>query len=154
MNIDISNDKYIVYLKKEQISNIDFSSKIEVEELFKNLFLKIKKLNNIELKGFFYIKVYLNEFFGAVLEFVRDEVEYYDYLSNKIDMQIEIMDDSIILKEYENIDDVKDNMFYLYDEKYYTKYTNDFDSEFYRIVYGEETNYIVDNSLICYLKKV
>ena len=152
MNIDKLNDKYVVYLKKDKISNIDFSSKTEVETLFKEVFLKIKKKINIELSGMFYIKVYLNNLFGAVLVFEKEE-EYYDYLINKIDMQIDIIKDSNILKEYDNMNYIKEDIFYVYNDLYYTKYNNDKDSEFYKIIYGDKAEEILDTSFVCHLKK-
>lgn len=153
MNLVVSNDKYVIYLKKEEISDIDFSSKVQVESLFKTLFLKIKNRVNMELNGMFNIKVYLNNLFGAILVFEKEE-EYYDYLINKIDMKIEIIEDSNILKEYEDINYIKDDTFYIYNDLYYTKYDNDIDSEFYKIIYGDIANEILDKSLVCHLKKV
>lgn len=144
------NNKYIIYLKENEIKNIDFKNKIEVEELFKNLFLKLKKRYD-EINGFFYITVYLNKYL-TVVELEKEESEY-EYLSSKIDMQIEVLEDSIILKEYDNINYVKGNTFYVCNNKYYTKYLDDKDMEFFNIVYGEEVDNILYNSSICHLKK-
>ena len=152
MNLEVIDDKYVVYLKKKDIENTNFSMKSEVEELFKELFLKIKKKINIELSGFFFIKVYLNDSFGAVIEFYGDK-EYYDYLTNKIDMQVEIINDAIILKEYDDINYIKDSTFYVYNNLFYTKYNNDKDSEFYKIIYGDKASNILDTSFVCHLKK-
>lgn len=144
------NNKYIIYLKENEIKNIDFKNKIEVEELFKNLFLKLKKRYD-EINGFFYITVYLNKYL-TVVEFEKEESDY-EYLSSKIDMQIEVLENSTILKEYDNINYVKSNTFYVYNNKYYTKYLDDKDMEFFNIVYGEEVDRVLEKSSVCYLKK-
>ena len=144
------DNKYIIYLKKEDIKNINFKNKEEVEELFKKLFLKLKKRYD-DINGFFFITVYLNKNI-TVVELEKEESEY-EYLSSKIDMQIEVLEDSIILKEYNNINYIKSNTFYLYNNKYYTKYKDDKDIEFFNIIYGEEVEEILYNSSVCHLKK-
>ncbi len=144
------NNKYIICLKKKDIAGINFDNKKEVEDLFKKIFLKLKKRYE-DINGFFYIKVYLNKYIGVV-ELEKEESDY-EYLSSKIDMQIEILEDANILKEYDNINYVKDSTFYMYNDKYYTKYLDDIDSEFFKIIYGIDAETIINNSIICHLKK-
>lgn len=144
------DNKYIIYLKKKDIENLDFKNKNEVEELFKKIFLKLKKRYD-DINGFFYITVYLNKYL-TVVELEKEESEY-EYLSSKIDMQIDVLEDSIILKEYDNINYIKSNTFYIYNNKYYTKYNEDDDIEFFNIIYGKEVDNVLYNSSICHLKK-
>lgn len=144
------DNKYIVYLKERETKNINFKNKEEVEKLFKKIFLELKKKYD-DINGFFFITVYLNKHL-TVLELEKEESDY-EYLSSKIDMQIEVLENSNVLKEYENINYIKSNTFYIYNNKYYIKYLDDKDMEFFNVVYGEEADNILYNSSICHLKK-
>lgn len=154
MKIEIYSDKYIVYLNNDLIKNINFKVKKEVEDCFREVFIKIKKRLNKELNGFFNIQVYLNNKFGAIVSIEKEDIEYYEYLSNQIDMQIKIDDKTSILKEYDDVFNINSEYAYYYDNKYYIDYIDIDNPEFYNIVYGEKANYIKLKSKKLPLKKI
>lgn len=154
MKIEIYSDKYIVYLNNDLIKNINFKVKKEVEDCFRKVFIKIKKRLNKELNGFFNIQVYLNNKFGAIVSIEKEDIEYYEYLSNQIDMQIKIDDKTSILKEYDDVFNINSEYAYYYDNKYYVDYIDIDNPEFYNIVYGEKANYIKLKSKKLPLKKI
>lgn len=144
MKFEIYEDKYIVFLNKEEIKDINFKEKEEVETCFKNVFSKLKKRLNDNLNGFFYIKTYLDTTFGVILVITKEDLEYYDYFSNQIDMQIEIEENSIILLEFEDFFDINSVNIIKYDNKFYTRYYDDINClEFSNIVYGDMVDEIL-----------
>ena len=87
MRLETDNDKIIVYLKKELIGSIDFSDMDNLENYFKNIFLKLKNIYEIELKGYYNINVYIDKIYGIVLELIQENIEYGEYF-NQIEMRI------------------------------------------------------------------
>lgn len=150
MKIEIYENKYLVFLNKQTISNIDFKIKKQVETCFRDIFSKIKKRLDKDINGLFNIKVYLNDLFGSILIIEKENIEYYDYFSNQIDMQIEIEYDAPILLEFNDIFDVilKGKVF-SFNKKYYIEYTDDIKYiEFSNIIYGEKARNIIKKSVV------
>ena len=59
MHIDIVDDlNMIIYLQNDRIKNIDFSDKSDLQDYFKDLFVKLKNNYNININGYYYINVY------------------------------------------------------------------------------------------------
>lgn len=119
MKIRLIDDKIILYLKQNQI-DVDFKNISKLEDYFKNLFRKLKRLANIILNGFYNIDIYLDRLYGAIIEIKKEEIEYLEYEENQIDMHITIHD-TTILYEIEDILDIKQDeyIYYLYKGKYY-----------------------------------
>lgn len=145
MKFELEENKYIVILDKLNIREVDFKIKKQVENCFRTVFNRIKKRLNKDINGFFNIKVYLNDDLGAILVIDKEELEYYDYFSNQIDMQINIEYDSIILLEFDDIFDIEDNnQIYMYNNKFYIKYVENLKyMEFSNIIYGEAAEDII-----------
>lgn len=153
MKLDLEDDRYIVFLKKDNIKDVDFRIKKQVEECFRNIFKKIRKRLDKDINGFFNITVYLNDSFGAILIIEKEELEYYDYFKNQIDMQINIEYDSIILLEFDDIFNISVNLdnVYMYNNKFYIKYVEDIKKlEFSRIIYGKEAENVIEKGIILY----
>ncbi len=153
MKFDIYDDKYLVFLNRDFIKDIDFKIKNQVEECFRKVFTKMKNRTENDLSGFFNIKVYLNNDFGAILIIDKENSEYYDYYSLQIDMQIEIEYDALILLEFNELFDIKNNIdnIYFYKDKYYIKYNNDINYlEFSNIIYGKNADEVLKNGVTLY----
>ena len=144
MKFEVYDDKYIVFLNKEEIKNINFKIKDQVEECFKKVFSKLKRRLTNDLSGFFYITAYLDHTFGVVLVITKEDLEYYDYFSNQIDMQIEIEQDSKILLEFEDLFYINSNNIVSYNGKFYTRYNDGLNYlEFSNIIYGDKVEEIL-----------
>lgn len=150
MKIEVYEDDYIVYLNKDKIKNIDFKIKKQVESCFREVFSKIKKRLDKDINGLFSINVYLNDSFGAILNIEKENIEYYDYFSNQIDMQIEIEYDAKILLEFDDIFNIKcNNNIRRYNKKYYIEYDDDIRYvEFSNVIYGLKVNNILKKGII------
>lgn len=150
MKIEMFENKYLVFLNKEKISNIDFKIKKQVETCFRDIFSKIKKRSDKDISGLFNIKVYLNDLFGSILIIEKENIEYYEYFSNQIDMQIEIEYDATVLLEFNDIFDViSKRKIFSFNKKYYIEYIEDINyTEFSNIVYGEKAENIMKKAVV------
>ena len=121
MKIEQINDKIIIYLKKEQIDNINFKDIDELEDYFKNLFLKLNRIVDIDINGFYLLNIYLDDYYGAALEIIKEEDTYTFYLDGQIDMRINIIKTDFLYEiDNYNIDRSKFDI-YLYENKIYIK---------------------------------
>ena len=84
----INNNFFIIYLKKVIINSVDFNRREELEDYFKSLFVKLKRIYNVDIKGYYNIKVFIDKYYGVVLEIKKEDVEYYSYFDNSVDMRI------------------------------------------------------------------
>ena len=88
----IDNFTLDVYIKKELIDNIDFNNKEDLEKYLKSLFKTLKNNYDIVIEGFYEITVYTDKYYGVVLHLEKDELDYYDYFKNQVDMRIVTVD--------------------------------------------------------------
>lgn len=151
--ITMDLDSIILYL-----SDMDFSleENIDVlEEKFREIFLHLKGLYDIDIKGYYRIDIYKDKFYGVIVEIEKEEFEYFDCFDNQVDMRISIHDD-FIFYEFDDFFSVPETLskklqFYIYHDKIYGK-LNDFVSEIdgsklqeysSSVLYGSNTKYIL-----------
>ena len=93
MNIKFITELILdIYIKRELIDNIDFNNKNDLEKYLKKLFKILKNKYNITIEGFYDITVYIDKYYGVVIHMEKDDVEYYDYFKNQVDMRIITID--------------------------------------------------------------
>jgi len=85
-----------IYIKKELIDNIDFNNKDDLQKYLKNLFKILKNKYSVVIEGFYDITVYVDKFYGVVIHMEKDDIEYYDYFKNQVDMRIITIDTSFL----------------------------------------------------------
>lgn len=95
-----------IYIKKESINNIDFNDKNDLEKYLKSLFKTLKKKYEIVIEGFYEITVYVDKYYGVVLHLEKDELDYYDYFKNQVDMRIVTVDTNFMYL----VDDIPNNI--------------------------------------------
>ena len=144
VKIDLIGSVYIIYLKKE-ILDIDFNNKEHLESYFKQLFKKLKRIYNIEIKGYYNIKVYVDKNYGVVLEIKKEEFDYYDYLDNQVDMRISIIEtkflyevNDVILKDKVDVYKLNDHL-YLSIKNELSIQEMSYLTEFSKIIYNTDT---------------
>lgn len=89
----IDEDNIIVFLNTINLKEMDFSNKEDLESKFKDLFLKLKYIYNINIRGYYSINIYIDKIYGAILEIEHENIEYFDYFENKVDMRINVLSD-------------------------------------------------------------
>ena len=159
MRVDINSDEeIIVFLSKSYIPELNFIDRKKTEIYFKNLFRKLSKNYNIETNGFYDVNVYINNYYGYVLEIIIDNMDYYTYFGNQIDMKINIIKDNDFLYEidflYLEPSFLKFCDIYKSGKYLYLKIKKDIDNitlgrilERSNIVYGEESKKILKESI-------
>lgn len=93
----IDNLTFDIYVKKNQI-NIDLNNKEVLEEYLKKIFKRLKRIYNIDIVGFYNIGVYVDKYYGVIFHLEKEELEYYNYFKNQVDMRIVISDREFLYK--------------------------------------------------------
>lgn len=107
MNIKFIDELILdIYIKRELIDNIDFNNKIDLEKYLKKLFKILKNKYDIVIEGFYDITVYIDKYYGVVIHMEKDDVEYYDYFKNQVDMRIITIDTDFLYL----VDDIPQNL--------------------------------------------
>ncbi len=155
MKLEIFNlNNITIYLNKEYLEFINFNFKENVEKEFKKLFLKIKDIYNLNIKGYYEVTVYINDIYGIIIEMEKDDDEYMKLFGESLDMKIKFKFDSEIyykLDEYKNYN--IDNYHLYFDNKnFYIELLDKIDYKAYLdliensvIVYGEDIKEIKSN---------
>lgn len=152
MKINFDDNKIIIYLFKNNIKKEDFNDLKYIEEYFRNIFIRLKQIYNIEINGFYNINVYIDNIFGIVLELIEENIEYIDYYDDVIDMKLELHENEFLyhINDVTNID--KSNIIYNYNNKYYLKIKNK--NELYKILEYTSVVYKDTDIILKYAKKI
>lgn len=102
----IDEFNFDIYIKRELINNIDFKDKVSLENYLKKMFKTLKDKYYIAIEGFYDITIYIDKYYGVVLHLEKDEMDYYEYFKNQVDMKLSIIDTEFIYK----IDDIPFNI--------------------------------------------
>ena len=107
MNIKFIDDLTLdIYIKKELIDDVDFNNKEILEKYLKKLFKTLKNKYDIEIQGFYDITVYCDKYYGVIFHLEKDDIEYYDYYKNQVDMRIMTIDTEFLYL----VDDIPFNL--------------------------------------------
>lgn len=93
----------IIYINNLCINKVIFNDKEELEKYFQQLFSRLKKFYHINFQGYYDIKVYIDNYYGIVIQIKRDGVDYCDYFGNQIDMRITIENNDSFLYQIDDI---------------------------------------------------
>ena len=156
MKVNIIDDNnIIVFLNKFYIQNIDFSNRENIEKNFRNIFLKLKYVYGLDIKGYYNIDIYMDELYGAVLEIEHEDIEYFDYFDSKVDMRINVISDYTFLYKINDIlgidkETLKKTIVYFFRNQYYLKLKDEFNNyelgnilENSELIYGDITRDIL-----------
>lgn len=151
MKTIVEDKKIIVFLNSNEVKKLCFEDDEKLEEYFKNLFLKLNRKFDIELNGYYEVQIYKDSNYGAIIEFLTDDMDYYNYF-NQIDMKINISKLSSFLYEinYNFLDNVilENCICYKFLNKLYLK-INKLDNNYFNllelsnIIYGNKVNEIL-----------
>ncbi|MDD2435628.1 MAG: hypothetical protein PHO63_05190 [Bacilli bacterium] len=140
MKIEVKNDNnLIVFLNKKYTDKIDFSDRSSLESYFRQLFLKLKNNYQLKISGYYDINVYIDKYYGIILEMFQESIECFDYF-NSIDMKVNIITNSEFL--YQVNDFNKDYPVYIYRGKLYLRINKD--------ISFIELGKIIENGIIIY----
>ncbi len=154
MKLELLNSNNIIfYLSKDYLNRINFSIGEDVEQKFKDLFIKLKNIYKLDLNGYYEVTVYVNDIYGIIIEMEKDDDEYIKIFGDTLDMKITFKFDCEILYKIDNIDFInfKNYNLYYYDDNLYISLKNNLNIPY------KDYLYLLENSSIIYgneLKKL
>ena len=77
-----------IYIKNQLIENINFDNKEDIEKYLKKLFKILNQKYKIIIEGFYNITIYIDKYYGIVIHLEKEELEYYEYYKNQVDMRL------------------------------------------------------------------
>lgn len=90
MKIDYNeSDELIIYLFNNQY-NINLNKEDNIERYLKKIFLKLKNYYDIQIKGYYDVTIYIDNKYGIILKLIKQNLEYYNYFNNQVDMKIRL----------------------------------------------------------------
>ena len=93
MKVEVISNGYIVYLNQFNLIDIDFKNMDILEDSFKKLLKKLNNYYHIDINGYYNINVYIDSYYGAILQIEKESLDYYDYFeSDTIAMRIKKID--------------------------------------------------------------
>jgi hypothetical protein len=151
MKIKYYGSDIIIYLKKENMSQMDFNDIDKLEDYFKTLFSKLNQVIEIEFNGFYLLDIYLDKYYGSIIKIQKEEVEYFDYY-NQVEMKITIHDTEFLyqINDYflPNKNIQSKVTYYYYQQKFYLKINEELNSqEMFELLEMSEVIYQTDNIL-------
>ena len=149
MKLIIGND-IDIYLNKQYLKNIDINDTNTLKKIIK----KINKKYNIDLYGYIEVKIYIDNNYGVIINIKKEELEYFDYFNDEIEMNIEIINDSFLYKINEIYDkeQIKNKKIYKQKDNLYIN-IDKIDNidlgkiiETSEIIYGEKAKKIIEKN--------
>lgn len=132
---------FIVYMIPID-KNCNLEEKQEIIKLVKNTVLKANKIYHLNLKGFYKVRVYLNQKVGLVIEIVNvDDIS----LNNAIDLRVLVYFEQDFYVEVDNFDflPLHKKVFYI-DERYYVNVDTLSEEEIFSLLEFGEIVYKTD----------
>mgnify|MGYP003313547090 CR=1 FL=1 len=155
MKIVYMKDTIVLFLNKTYIQRIDFTNKEATEKYIKGLLFKLKDSYGLTFKGYYDINLHVDICYGVIIEIIKEELEYFDYFNNQVEINTKIINDSF-LYEVTDIDQFENAKFkiYFYNNNFYLQvldkqidmgevleFTN-------RIIYGKEVCDVLKKALV------
>jgi len=162
MKIILDNDNIKVYLNKEYTKKIDVNNLSEFEEYFSRILLRLKKKYQLEISGYYDLKILYDEFYGFAITINRHDFEYPDFLDRQVDFDLTINKTNFFMYEISDPFEIdhkllKNIMIYIYNKKLYLKLISDIGSlemgrllEFSNLISGEEVDQIINKGKIIF----
>ena len=155
MKVTMNDQCIVIYLNKYIFKDIDLNNKEVLQKYIKGLLLKIQDNYFLKFTGYYNITLYVDKNYGIIMEIEKDELEYLNYFSTSLDVNIRILEDSFL---YE-VNDISLNcnyIVYVLDDKIYIKLKNSISNimmgsmieKVNKIIYGKEKKEIVKRAKI------
>ena len=153
--INLDENCMTIFLNNYYFKSEETDIKKDLEGYFRNLFLKLQKYYDINISGYYNIDVYIDDNYGIIINLKKEEVEYFDYFDNQIDMRIVLKNNKFLyeISDIFNINNIKDCDIYLYKDKCYIDLKNNINSmleiiEFVNIIYDDSVDKIRNSKRI------
>ncbi len=151
MRVVCSDDIVSLYINKVYFQNFDFSDKCFLESYLKKILKMLSNRYNLFFDGFYDINMYTDINYGVIIDVIREDLEYFDYFNNQIQMNIKVIETSFLYELFD-FPTFSIEMFdvYKFSDKIYVKIKEQMDVimlgkliELSRIIYGNEAQKIL-----------
>lgn len=129
MKVEMLSNTIIVYL----LDNKKYNEDSDIKKILINVFDNLKKYYNITFDSDYNLELYINRYYGMILEITENEDFIYDDIVN---LKLNVLRDTLFLYE------VDDPLEYINYEIYY------YNDKFYVNAKREDINLIEDSNLV------
>lgn len=129
MKVEMLSDKIIVYL----LDNKKYNEDSDIKKILINVFDNLEKYYNITFTSDYNLELYINRYYGMILEIKENKDFIYDDIVN---LKLNVLRDTLFLYE------VDDPLEYINYEIYY------YNDKFYVNAKREDINLIEDSNLV------
>ena len=152
----LNDDNLIVFLNKIYINKYKLSIKDNLEDYFRNLFKILSDYYNIEIRGYYNIKIYEDNIYGFIIDIKREEIDFYNYYDDHIDMKINIIKNNKFIFQIDDCSLIEHNILkyirllkehknlYFVPKKTINQYGLGYIEENCKIIYGKKAHEILD----------
>ncbi|MBR1718583.1 MAG: hypothetical protein IJ715_04875 [Bacilli bacterium] len=152
MTIKKNDNKYLVFLRIDETKKLNFKDFDNLEYFFINVFTHIKNKYNHFENGLYKLNIYLDKYYGAVIEIKNLKNNYY--LDSQLDMTINIIDDNFLYL-VDNYDFDKNNFeYYSYKGNIYAKIISELSEKELFKLYENSEIFFNTEKLIISSKKI
>ena len=140
MKVDILSDKYIIYIYDEKYKKTD------IKQMLNNILNILKNYYNLNINSTSNIRLYINNYYGMILEITKNDFESEIGIIN---LNLKIINDALFLYEIEDPLDYVNDVIYYYENKFYLsiKKKSITIMENTNIIYGKEVYKIIGKGI-------
>ena len=139
LRIERIDDHIILYLNKAYMDiNED-----EIEDSLSDIFFSIKKNYLSDLNGYYDTKIYIDRYYGIIIDMKKEEIDFFDYYDDQIDMRTTIKK-AIFLYQ------IEDNYWFDLDKVTIYIYGGNIYVQINEAINKKEMMELLEHSIICY----
>ena len=105
MKVEEVNNKIVIYIYDKKLLNK------KIKDIIEYSFNILEKYYDYTVDIYYYIKVYINKYYGIILELYNNDIEY--------EITLRIIKDALFLYKIEDPLNYLDNEIYYYDNNFY-----------------------------------
>lgn len=94
----IIDDNIVVFLDKVYLQSLDLNNQNVLEKKLIKLINKLQNKYRVDLNGYYNVFIYKDSNYGLIIDMQKQQLEYLDYFSNQIELNIEVIEDSFLYK--------------------------------------------------------
>lgn len=112
MKVEMLSDKIIVYL----LDNKKYNEDSDIKKILINVFDNLEKYYNITFTSDYNLELYINRYYGMILEIKENEDFIYDDIVN---LKLNVLRDTLFLYEVDDPLEYINYEIYYYNDKFY-----------------------------------
>lgn len=112
MKVEMLSDKIIVYL----LDNKKYNEDSDIKKILINVFDNLEKYYNITFTSDYNLELYINRYYGMILEIKENEDFIYDEIVN---LKLNVLRDTLFLYEVDDPLEYINYEIYYYNDKFY-----------------------------------